>query len=306
MSTKSAVPRELIQLIAQHGLEPFLESSRVLVALLKANGKPLSSNPAFAALTSGEEGAKALKELDRWLKAAKSNHTVSRGQFELSAGSEGGRFDCLLISLDDGRLLFLGEPVSQAEELEEARRAVVRAKTEVMAVKAQADEVSHTDALTFLPNRRMIINALQSEVIRSDRYNLPLTISMLDLDHFKRVNDTYGHTTGDQVLRFVASELRDHIRQPDEVGRYGGEEFLVILPSSTSHAAAEQAARLCKQVRSTPIAFGSNEVHMTVSIGIAQYKIREENWEELLNRADQALYQAKHNGRDRWEIAADS
>ena len=302
MGTKSAVSRELIQLIAQHGLEPFLESSRVLAALLDPNGEPLSSNPAFGALTAGDGG----DEVERWIEAARGGHAPSRGQFELGGEGEGGRFDCLLIPLDDGRLLFLAEPVSQAEELEQARRAVVRARTEVMAVKAQADEVSHTDALTFLPNRRMIINTLQNEVIRSDRYNLPLTISMLDLDHFKRVNDTYGHTTGDQVLRFVASELRDHIRQPDEVGRYGGEEFLVILPSSTSQAAAEQASRLCKVVRSTPIASGPNEINMTVSIGIAQYRVHEENWEALLNRADQALYQAKHNGRDRWEIAADS
>ena len=136
----------------------------------------------------------------------------------------------------------------------------------------------------------------------SERYQEPLSISMLDFDYFKKVNDTYGHSVGDDVLRFTALQLRDHIRSPDMIGRYGGEEFLVLLPSSTVKAASEQVERLCEQVRSTPIISGKLVVHMTISIGIAQYRIHQENWEQLLNRADQALYLAKKNGRDRWAV----
>jgi diguanylate cyclase (GGDEF)-like protein len=103
-------------------------------------------------------------------------------------------------------------------------------------------------------------------------------------------------------LRSVAMKLREHIRVPDLVGRYGGEEFLVVLPNSTARAAGEQASRLCEQVRSNPITSGEHVIHTTISIGIAQYRLHDEDWQTLLTRADQALYQAKDSGRDRWVI----
>jgi diguanylate cyclase (GGDEF)-like protein len=101
----------------------------------------------------------------------------------------------------------------------------------------------------------------------------------------------------------LASELRNHIRHPDTIGRYGGEEFLIVLPHSTARAAMEQAERLCKHVRSLLIKSGEKEIAVTISIGIAQYRIHKEDWELFLSRADAALYQAKHNGRDQWAVA---
>jgi diguanylate cyclase (GGDEF)-like protein len=126
---------------------------------------------------------------------------------------------------------------------------------------------------------------------------------MLDIDHFKKINDTYGHLVGDEVLRTLASELRDHIRYPDTIGRYGGEEFLIVLPHSTLHAASEQAERLCRLVQSLLINSGEQQLALTVSIGVAQYKIHKEDWEALLRRADAALYRAKNNGRDQWAVS---
>jgi len=126
---------------------------------------------------------------------------------------------------------------------------------------------------------------------------------MLDIDHFKKINDTYGHTVGDDVLRSLAGELRDHIRYPDTIGRYGGEEFLIVLPHSTLKAATQQAERLCKHVRSLLIKSAEQEIVVRVSIGIAQYKIHEEDWQAFLGRADAALYEAKNNGRDQWVVA---
>ena len=149
----------------------------------------------------------------------------------------------------------------------------------------------------------MNIVELQEEVIRSDRYGTPLSISILDIDHFKKVNDTYGHTTGDETLRRVAARLRELIRHPDVIGRYGGEEFLIVLPNSEARAAAEQASRLCKDIRNTKIEANNNVLSVTVSVGIAQFRVGKENWEGFLNRADEALYQAKNNGRDRWAVA---
>jgi diguanylate cyclase (GGDEF)-like protein len=226
---------------------------------------------------------------------------------DFAAEAQGGKFVCLFIPMSGECILFIGEPVALASTLEEvtaelqtAKRILAIKETELKAVLAQANEVSHTDALTFLPNRRQIIGDLQREVIFSDRYGTPLTISILDVDHFKNINDTYGHPVGDEVLRSLAGELRNHIRYPDTIGRYGGDEFLIVLPHSKLSAATQQAKRLCRYIRSLLIKSGDQDVKATISIGIAQYKIHREDWQVLLSRADAALYWAKNNGRDQW------
>ena len=188
-------------------------------------------------------------------------------------------------------------------EYQKTKRTLEIREIEVRAILAQAHELANTDVLTFLPNRRKIIASLQEEVIRSNRYGTALSISILDLDHFKNVNDTYGHTTGDEVLRSVAARLREQIRHPDTIGRYGGEEFLIVLPNSQIQAAAEQASRLCQQIRRTSIDANTHVLSVTISIGVAQFRVGQENWEGFLHRADEALYQAKNAGRDRWMVA---
>ena len=188
------------------------------------------------------------------------------------------------------------------KELEAMRRALRIKEIELKAVIAQAEEVSHVDQLTCLPNRRQVIKTLQSEVIRAERYMVPLSISMLDIDHFKKINDSYGHTVGDQVLFQLANILQENIRHPDTVGRYGGEEFLVVLPNTRLKQAAEQAARLSMRIREAEINVGEM-LRLTVSIGVAEYRHGQENWQKLLSRADMALYDAKNAGRDRWAIS---
>ena len=125
---------------------------------------------------------------------------------------------------------------------------------------------------------------------------------MLDIDYFKNFNDTYGRVVGDEILRKLAMELRNHIRHPDVIGRYGGEEFLVVLPHTTVKAAAEQAERLRKYVESLVIQADEIEITLTISMGLAQYKIHHEDWQSFLSRADAALYQSKNNGRNQWVI----
>lgn len=188
-------------------------------------------------------------------------------------------------------------------ELQKAIRALEIKEIELKAVLAQAHEITNTDALTLLPNRRKIIIDLQEEVIRSTRYRTPLSISLVDIDNFKEVNDTYGHTVGDEALRVVSARLREQVRQPDMLGRYGGEEFLIVLPDSELNSAAEQAARLCGHLRGMPIESQGHNFSVTISLGVAQFNIGRENWEQFLHRADMALYQAKDNGRDRWAVA---
>ncbi|HMR99394.1 MAG TPA: GGDEF domain-containing protein [Anaerolineales bacterium] len=190
---------------------------------------------------------------------------------------------------------------SLEEEVRRIRRTLEIKEIELKAVLAQSHEISNTDALPFLPNRRKIIVDLQEEVIRAARYNTPLSISMVDIDHFKQVNDTYGHAAGDEALRTIAARLREQIRHPDTIGRYGGEEFLIVLPNSELNAAQEQASRLCNHIRNLQVeAIKQKLISITVSIGVAQFKHGQENWEQFLHRADTAMYAAKNGGRNRW------
>ena len=188
-------------------------------------------------------------------------------------------------------------------EYQKAKRTIEIKEIEIKAILAQAHEIANTDVLTFLPNRRKIIVDLQEEVIRSNRYGTPLSISLLDLDHFKNINDTMGHTTGDEALRSVSARLREQIRHPDSIGRYGGEEFLIVLPSSEIKAAAEQAERLCQTIRALQVEANDHSFNVTISIGVAQYRVGDETWEQFLHRADEALYKAKDQGRDQWVVA---
>ena len=309
---------ELSTLFAQYGVEAFLESTSLLVVLLDKEGKLLSWNPAFDVLKQRQGEKTHLKDFlgsdkelfDQFLATPLHRRIRTKGEFEFTSATRSDNFVCLLVPLPAQQVLLIAEPATLTSELEAVTADLQRTKriltikeTELKAVIAQADEVSHTDDLTFLPNRRQIIGDLQREVIFSDRYGTPLSISLLDIDYFKRINDTYGHTVGDEVLRTLAGELRNRIRYPDTIGRYGGEEFLIVLPHSPLKAAAEQSERLCRYVRPLRIQAGEQEIALTISIGIAQYKIHNEDWETLLNRADAALYKAKHNGRDQWVAA---
>lgn len=312
---------QLATLFAQYGVESFLEETSLLVGLLDQDGSLLSSNRAFEALRQTHPDQTHLKSflssasealLDRLLSAALQKRIRTKGGLEFVSESRHDNYMCLFVPLPGQRVLLIAELVTLASaldavtaELQRTKRILTVKETELKAVLAQADEVSHTDALTFLPNRRQVIKDLQNEVIFSDQYGTPLSISMLDIDHFKKINDTYGHTIGDEVLRTLGSELREHIRYPDTIGRYGGEEFLIVLPHSTLKAASEQAERLCKYVRSLRITAGEQEIAITVSIGVAQYKIQKEDWQAFLNRADAALYRAKNSGRDQWAVAED-
>jgi diguanylate cyclase (GGDEF)-like protein len=311
----------LAALFAQYGVEPFLESTSLLVGLLDQEGNLLSWNPSLDAIKHSRPGmarltgllaAPSIEQFTELLATSLQQRIRTKGELEFTGEPQNENFLCLLIPLPSQRILLIGEPHTSSSELEAVTAELQRTKriltikeTEIKAVLAQAKEVSHTDALTFIPNRRQIIGDLQREVIFSDRYGTPLSISLVDIDHFKNINDTYGHRVGDEVLRSLATELREHIRHPDTIGRYGGEEFLIVLPHSPLKAASEQAGRLCRHIRSLRIRSGEQEIAVTISMGIAQYKIHNEDWETFLSRADAALYQAKHSGRDQWVVSED-
>ncbi|MCU7829291.1 MAG: diguanylate cyclase [Candidatus Thiodiazotropha sp. (ex Myrtea sp. 'scaly one' KF741663)] len=155
------------------------------------------------------------------------------------------------------------------------------------------------DSLTGLYNRKELEIRLLSETESAIRYNHKLSVFMLDIDHFKRINDNYGHQVGDIVLKSLSSRLEHSIRSTDYAARYGGEEFVVVLSETSLTQAEEVAERLCEQVAGYPVSVKeAKEIKLTISIGIATFPDHAESWEELLKAADMAMYAAKKAGRN--------
>jgi len=160
-------------------------------------------------------------------------------------------------------------------------------------------ELSIIDNLTQLYNSRHFYQQLKMEIDRVDRYKQPLTLLLLDLDDFKQFNDAYGHIEGDKVLSRFGQVVKRCLRQTDSAYRYGGEEFTILLPMTTSKNSAVTAERIRAELKKenfSPVA--GKDVHMTVSIGIAQYK-PQEDMRAFVHLVDQLMYQAKKNGKDR-------
>jgi diguanylate cyclase (GGDEF)-like protein len=159
------------------------------------------------------------------------------------------------------------------------------------------------DSLTGVANRRYFLERLEQEFGYARRHNAPLTILMIDVDHFKRVNDARGHPTGDQVLRAVGRALHGAVRVEDVVARYGGDEFMVLSRGYDTSEGERFAARLLKTVREKAIRVGQDQFSVTVSVGVATYHRGEpESLMQLIARADAALYQAKLRGRDQCAV----
>ncbi|MCG6656284.1 GGDEF domain-containing protein [Halomonas campisalis] len=168
--------------------------------------------------------------------------------------------------------------------------------TEQMAEEARLRKLSDTDPLTGLPNRRKLINRLNEEVSLCNRHGTPLSFMLLDLDHFKQINDTWGHLQGDQVLTELGTLCRQVLREEDTVGRLGGEEFAVVLPLTPMVRCRPLAERLRQRIEAHD--FGIEPGQITVSIGLAEYRLGEPR-DTLIERADRSLYAAKHQGRNR-------
>lgn len=161
------------------------------------------------------------------------------------------------------------------------------------------EHLSHHDALTGLLNRRAFEHLLDREVVRMQRYGEHFTLLMLDVDHFKRINDCYGHAAGDAVLCAVSATLKEHAREVDRVARFGGEEFCLLLPQTLHEGAMLAAERLRQAVSQTSVAWNGELIKVTISTGLATSQGREEPLSALLHRADEALYRAKAEGRNR-------
>jgi diguanylate cyclase (GGDEF)-like protein len=212
----------------------------------------------------------------------------------------------LLAGLHAGADDYLAKPFDRHEL--EARllvgQRIVAMQAELQQAKQQLWLLATHDSLTGVWNRRGILEILQRELVRNVRRpEEPVSVLLIDVDHFKAINDTWGHAAGDRVLAEVAGQLADQVRTYDAVGRYGGEEFLVVLPGTDAYQAQAVGERLRRAVASGALLGG--QIRVGVSIGVAcSSPLGGDTPADILGRADDALYRAKRQGRNRVEVAA--
>jgi two-component system cell cycle response regulator len=204
-------------------------------------------------------------------------------------GLEAGADDYLIKPFDENELL--------------ARVAIgnriLKLESELRVALAEQQRLASNDELTGLLNRRYFMELAEREWAYAQRYVIPLSVVMLDIDHFKRINDAHGHTIGDQVLREVALCCQTNLRKVDIIGRYGGEEFIVFLPNTSITDACVMANRLCKNTANASIETSIGALSITVSLGVVTLTNDCPDLRTLIDRADQALYEAKRTGRNR-------
>lgn len=250
-----------------------LEHSRIMLALRQGR-KPQLLDPAYAATLDGEEEPRR-----RYL--AVPLPSASGGFRLLLAGHAGLAIE------------------QQGMDIASAMAKQISVALDNAQLIHELENLATTDSLTRLHNRRHFLERAEAEFERSRRYQRPLSVFLLDADHFKQVNDTYGHETGDQVLRLLASICRQNLRQLDVIGRYGGEEFVVFLPETSMAKAMEVAERLRAGVEEINLDGPDGAIKVTVSIGVATATSQTDSIAALINDADRALYEAKRGGRNK-------
>ncbi len=204
-----------------------------------------------------------------------------------------------------GIIKYAEEANARFQELEQRMLGLQRENLDLIVKNRRLSEVSTRDALTGLYNRWFVMEKIDSEINRALRHGSPMSLLMLDIDHFKRINDTWGHPAGDQVLQAIGKLLRDSCRVYDVPGRYGGEEFCIVLPETKPGNTTVVAERIRHRLEETELACGEGAVIVTASMGIAGMEASSEGEilspAALIDRADRALYTAKSRGRNRVE-----
>lgn len=313
---------DLTRSLEDLGLPSFLqELSSVVIALLDENGNVLAANRGFLRMVPPPETASGqwdvrslfvnprLEDVQTLVPYHGGALLLYRGILNVAHDDQPCRsLQGHIYRWQQGRLLvaaeydvegleMLGATVMQLnEELAETQRQLLRANRELRRNEATIQELMLTDPLTGVGNRRRLDEALATEVERGRRYGDTLCLLITDLDHFKEVNDRHGHTVGDEVLKRFAALLRDHCRQSDLVTRFGGEEFVLLLPDVHLESAVACAERIRQRLASQPLVPQVGRV--TASFGVAMLSSNEEGG-DLLRRADQALYRSKKEGRNR-------
>lgn len=198
------------------------------------------------------------------------------------------------ISYNDNMIALQSNKAMMKEELLALEQENLRLLTQLHRER----EMSMSDTLTQLPNRHGFNARLTEELVRAHRHKYKLCIALLDIDFFKRINDDFGHLVGDKVLRMIAKEMKKVCRKSDFIARFGGEEFVILLPQTSLAHAVVATDKIRKHVEKCPFHYQNNPVPLTVSGGVSEL-LRSETTDEWINRADAALYDSKRNGRNR-------
>lgn len=260
------------------------------------------------AMIDGEERARARESLDQMVREQLSDiRSLITGKSDLEDLGLSVREHLVLI-IDAMEKYKEGE--EEREKRLSAQLAQLQARVDEMEKeieeKRQAFEEQKRkaaqDVLTGLPNRQGYQDRLTDELARHHRYGSPLALVVCDIDHFKRINDTYGHLAGDKVLQLIARMLRKNIRDVDFVARYGGEEFVILMPETTAVDAHKAAEKLRIVIEQSPFNFRKERVSITMSFGISEFQ-NKDSPEQVFERADKALYQSKHAGRNHCTLA---
>ncbi len=191
-------------------------------------------------------------------------------------------------------------------EVEQVRGELERTRSQLDTMQSQlqkAEQLAVSDPLTGLPNRRALESVLAREVSRARRHKVPLSVALLDIDFFKRINDEHGHAVGDKALLHFAKLVRKRIRDVDIVSRYGGEEFLLLMPDTPLIGAEYGVNRLLAAMQATPLQLPQGPLTVGFSAGVAQWE-QEETADAMIARADAAMYAAKAAGRGRVAVAS--
>lgn len=187
---------------------------------------------------------------------------------------------------------------TRLEKLQFINQKLIQEKLELEESNQRLSNLASQDSLTGLPNRRSFMQQAEREFNLCQRYQHTSSLLMIDIDHFKHVNDRFGHLAGDSVLRAIASLCNDLLRKTDFCGRFGGEEFIIMLPHTDLSGACAIGQRLGKQVCTTHIPFENEQVSITVSMGVSAFRPDDQHLNSWIKRADTALYDAKHQGRN--------
>ncbi|EFO81375.1 response regulator [Oscillochloris trichoides DG-6] len=320
---------ESVERLIMLGARLLIEQTSALVALLDAEGGVMEANPRLRQILAAHPELHSILDLLEPNSRRRFHTLLTSAQTGNPAGpvtlnvSETPTaipqsYRAILTLVAPGQYIFFAEliaPLDQlaAEEyiqitsqlatatrsLQKTSHELAKKQHELEEALATSEHIARTDDLTGLLNRRSIMLILGNEADRVRRYQSQLSILMIDIDHFKQVNDRYGHLMGDQVLRECAGLLRRSIRAIDHLGRYGGEEFLCILPMTSEGAAVDLAERLNRDI--AHLRFFANELvsfNVTISVGVSEMRMDQDTPDRLLARADAALYAAKAKGRN--------
>ena len=292
-----------------------IESMSDGVLVLDEQGRIVDINPAMRSIVDKEPslliGQNVSVVLNLWTPNTEQllNGIETRKELRVSKKPLSSRYlDLLITSLYDdnqkvnGRLLVFRDVTDRKEVEKDLRRAMDRLQTQLIEIgilQSQLREQAIRDVLTNLFNRRYLEETLERELARATREAYPLCVIMMDLDYFKEVNDTYGHEVGDVVLKTLAETVTKQSRHGDFVCRYGGEEFVLVMPNINIEIAKGRADELHQIINSLNIRYGVFNLTMTISMGVAMYPAHGKTKEELMRAADQAMYAAKNTGRNR-------